>query len=114
MIVAGSTNAAATIATLSFGWHITTMQARVNVARRKMLAPLFSMNRPNIAQAMPQLPTATMMVATICGHPVVTTMAGWVTLRLPYGLPPYHLFPKGANFGCNGKPEFLIVAEGKK
>jgi|LGVE01.1.fsa_nt_gb hypothetical protein len=44
-----------------------------------------------IAQAMTQLPTATKMVSTICGQRVVTTMAERVTLRSPYGLPPYHL-----------------------
>jgi len=36
-----------------------------------------------------------------------------VTLRSPYGLPPYHLPQEGAYFGGNGKPGILIVAEGK-
>jgi len=37
-----------------------------------------------------------------------------VILRSPYGLPPYHLLLGKANFGGNGKPGFLIVADREK
>ena len=40
MIVAGSTNAAATIAILPFGRNITTMQARASAARMKDVSAL--------------------------------------------------------------------------
>jgi len=49
MIVAGSTNAAATIAILPFGWNITTMQARASTARRRMLAPGTASSSGNVS-----------------------------------------------------------------